>query len=108
VRILIFEDNLMWAPRLAKSVAAFGHEPEVLSKLPEDLPEGDVAIVNLGSRALPASELVPRLKAAGIKVLAHAGHKETELLEMGKVLGCDRLATNGELTHKIGAILNEF
>jgi hypothetical protein len=108
MRVLIFEENLMWAPRLAKSVKAFGHEAIVLSRLPDELPTGDVAIVNLSSRAMPPSQLVPMLRAAGIKVLAHAGHKETELLELGKGLGCDRLASNGEITNKIGKILEEF
>ena len=106
--ILIFEENLMWAPRLAKSVAAFGHKATILSKMPDELPSGDIAIVNLGSRAMPPIELVPKLRAAGIKVIAHAGHKETELLELGRDLNCDRLATNGEITHKIDQILGEF
>ena len=106
--VLIFEDNLMWAPRLAKSVAAFGHHPVVISKMPSELPFGDVAVINLGSRAMLPSDLVPKLKEAGIRTIAHAGHKETELLELGKGLGCDRLATNGEITHKIGQILDEF
>lgn len=98
----------MWAPRLTKSVTAFGHVATAFAKMPNELPSADVAIVNLGSRAMPPSEIVPQLRNAGIKVIAHAGHKETELLELGRELGCDRLATNGELTHKIDQILNEF
>ncbi|MBC8064866.1 MAG: hypothetical protein H7Y17_08555 [Chlorobia bacterium] len=108
MRVLIFEDNLMWGPRLAKSVQAFGHEPLVIAKLREALPTGDLAIVNLGSLSMPASDLVPRLKAAGFKVLAHAGHKEKELHDLGRDLGCDRLATNSEITHKLEQILAEI
>ena len=108
MKILIFEDNLMWAPRLAKSIRAFGDEPHVISKLPEEIPEGDLAIVNLGSQSMPAATIVPLAKAAGIPVLAHAGHKEKELLALGDALGCDRLATNGEITHKLEAILVDF
>ena len=98
----------MWGPRLAKSVQAFGHEPKVIPKVGETLPTGDVAIVNLGSLSMPASQLVPRLKAAGLKILAHAGHKEKELHDLGKDLGCDRLATNSEITHKLEQILSEI
>lgn len=108
MKILIFEDNLMWGPRLAKSAKAFGHEPHVIAKLGETIPTGDLAIVNLGSISIPASELVPRLKTAGLKVLAHAGHKEKELHDLGKDLGCDRLATNSEITHKLEQLLAEI
>ena len=108
MKVLIFEDNLMWAPRLSKSVTAFGHDAQTFAKMPAEMPVGDVAVVNLGSRAMAPAELVPKLKAAGIRVIAHAGHKEKELLELGGQLGCDRLATNGEITNKIGQILEEF
>ncbi len=105
MKVLIFEDNLMWGPRLARSARAFGHEAVVLAKLPAQIPEADVAIVNLGSQSLPAADLVPRLKEAGIKVLAHAGHKEKDLLDLGRDLDCDRLATNSEITNKLEHIL---
>lgn len=108
MRILIFEDNLMWGLRLAKSATAFGHEATVLSKIPAEIPNAELAIVNLGSTTMPASELVPKLKAASLKVLAHAGHKEKELLALGKDLACDRLATNSEITNKLEQILKEF
>jgi hypothetical protein len=108
MRVLIFEDNLMWGPRLNKSVAAFGHEPSVVTKIPTEIPPADLAIVNLSSLSLPPSDLIPRLKEAGIKILAHAGHKEKESHALGKDLGCDRLVTNGEITHKLEQILLEF
>ena len=108
MKVLILEDNLMWGPRLAKSVAAFGHEPIVVSKPPDSLPDADVAILNLGSASFDASEWVPKIRAKGIKIVAHAGHKEKELHELGRALGCDRLATNSELTNKIEQILSEL
>jgi len=98
----------MWAPRLQKSAIAFGHTTEVFSRIPEVMPSGDIAIVNLGSNSLPAVELVPKLRQARIKVLAHAGHKEKELLELGRGLGCDRLATNSEITHHFEKLLAEL
>jgi hypothetical protein len=108
LHVLIFEDNLMWAPRLKKSAASFGHRAEVLAKIPNEIPDGDIAIVNLSSKTLPAADLVPKLRLAGIKVLAHAGHKEKELLALGQDLGCDRLATNSEITHNLEKILAEL
>ena len=41
-------------------------------------------------------------------MIAHAGHKEKELLELGKDLEVDRLATNSELTYKLPQILEEL
>ena len=38
-------------------------------------------------------------------VIAHAGHKEKDLLEMGRQAGSDHVATNGELTFKIELLL---
>lgn len=108
MRILIFEDNLMWGPRLMKSAQAFGHQPTLLAKVPNEIPEADLAIINLGSLSMPATELIPSLKVQGIKILAHAGHKEKDLHALGKDLGCDRLATNSEITNKLDQILKEF
>ena len=105
MKILILEDNLMWAPRLFKTVQAVGHEAVVISKIPEEIPPADIAIVNLGSTSMPAQDLVPRIRRAGIKVLGHAGHKEKELHQIGKEIGCDYLATNSEITHKLPDIL---
>jgi len=51
---------------------------------------------------------VVALKAMGAVVIGHAGHKEKELLAAGKEAGCDRLATNSELTNKLHQILQEI
>lgn len=105
--IWIFEANLMWSAKLALSLKKLGHDPKVVTQIPEGEP-AQVAIINLGSHQLPAAELAPKLRSLGIKTLAHAGHKETELLELGRDLGIDRLATNSELTFKIEQILAEL
>lgn len=104
MRVLIYEDNLIWSARLVRSVRAFGHEAIVVDK-PEPM-AGDVAILNLGSLTLPTAELAPKLQAAGVVTIAHAGHKEKPLHEMGRQAGCDILATNSELTHKIEELLD--
>lgn len=103
--VLVFEDNLMWSARLRQSLRALGHEATMLASLPEELPDADAAIVNLGSAKIDPTQLVERLKAAGIYVIAHAGHKEKELRQLGKDLGCDRLASNSELTFRLGDLL---
>ena len=59
------------------------------------------AIVNLGSLGLKAETLVPELVALGVHVIGHAGHKEKELLELGRRAGCQTVATNSEITFKI-------
>jgi hypothetical protein len=95
MRVQILESNLMWSVRLASGVRLAGHE--VVSDEP------DAAIVNLGE---PASrDQVATLRAAGVHVIAHAGHKELELHELGRNLGCDQLVTNRELTVRLGDII---
>lgn len=105
--VLIFEDNLMWGPRLRQSVTALGHEAAVISRPTDPLPAGEIAIVNLGSTVFPPEELVPALRARGTYVLAHAGHKETELHELGQRIQCDRTATNKEITFALPRLLEE-
>jgi hypothetical protein len=103
MHFLVFEDNLMWSSRLVKTLTSLGHEVRVVTTTPDEIGNARVAIVNLGSAAFRG--LVPGLKAKGIHVIGHAGHKEKDLLELGREAGCQTLATNSELTFKIPAIL---
>jgi hypothetical protein len=105
MRVLIFEDNLLWSARLEKTLLALGTEVSTFDHVPTSIPGADAALINLGSRAIDPRALVPALKAAGIRVVAYAGHKETELRELGRELGCDRIASNGEMTFKLAQIL---
>jgi hypothetical protein len=105
VRILILEDNLFWSARLEKTLAALGHEPTTTAN-PDARSEGfQVAIVNLGCEKFHLGTLVPRLKKGGAYVIGHAGHKEAELREEGANAGCDHIATNSELTFRLGDLL---
>jgi len=101
MKVWIFEDNLMWSARLAQSVKALGHEPSVVTAVPDGA--ADAAIVNLSSPAFVA--LVPSLREHGVYTIGHAGHKEKDLLKLGAEAGCDKVATNSELTYKIGDLL---
>ncbi len=96
----------MWSERLRRGCAALGHTSEVVtSPEPGSLPAGDLAILNLGNSEWPLAEIVSELKARDCAIVAHAGHKEKELLALGRSLGVDRLATNSELTHKLAHVL---
>jgi hypothetical protein len=41
-----------------------------------------------------------------VAIIAHAGHKEAELHDLGRGLGCDQLVTNRELTVRLADILD--
>lgn len=103
--ILIFEENLIWSARLRSGVAALGYTPIVVSRAEVPIPDADAAILNLGSQVFDASALAPELQSRGMKVVAHAGHKESERLEIGRQAGCDLIVSNGTLTHKLGETL---
>ena len=107
VRVLIVEDNLMWSARLIRTITTLGHDAIVVTNLdqPQD---ADAAIVNLGAKTLAPETVVPKLRARGIHVIGHAGHKEKELHELGAEIGCDTLATNSELTFKLDKLLSSI
>lgn len=106
MKVWVFDDNLMWSARIKRALEALGHEPALLDRLPEQ-GDADAAIVNLGSARLPGAALVPALRDRGVYTIGHAGHKERELLDLGREAGCDRVATNSEIAHKLGALLAE-
>jgi hypothetical protein len=105
VRVLIFEDNLMWSQRLAQSVKGLGHGALVLHRMPGELPPGDAAIVNLGSPRFDLGVLVTLLKDHGVFVVGHAGHKEKPLLQLGNEHGCDLVVSNSVITFKLDQVL---
>jgi len=105
MKILYCDENLLWTSRLKLSIQALGHEPIQL-KLGSEIPDGvEVAIVNLGMEAELLKSTIENFKEKGIIVIGHAGHKEKNLLQLGKDFGVDRLATNSELTNKLGQII---
>lgn len=107
-RVLVFEDNLLWSSRLVQTLKALGYGPSVHTSIPSDIEGSRIAIVNLGSAKLNPEELVPNLKLLGVHVIGHAGHKEKEILDLGRLAGCDTIATNSELTFKIEAMLERI
>lgn len=106
--VLVFETNLMWSSRLVKSLRELGHEAVLRSEMPEEAAGATAAIVNLGDRSLPAETLVKKLHEMDVKVIAHAGHKEKDLHELGREAGADILATNSQLTFKLPDLLAQI
>lgn len=105
MRVLVYEDNLLWSSRFSKSLTALGHDPAIrTAPVAEAAP---VAIVNLGSPKLDAAKLVPQLIELGVHVIGHAGHKEKDLLKLGRESGCQTVATNSEITFKLESLLEK-
>ncbi|MER3462617.1 MAG: hypothetical protein C4342_06445 [Armatimonadota bacterium] len=90
----------MWSQRLRMGVQHLG--AEALLNRPDA--EAEVAIVNL---AEADATTIRTLKRRGCVVIGHAGHKEKQLIEYAKAAGCDRIVTNGALTHNLERILKE-
>lgn len=107
MRVLVIEPNLFWSARIMKSLSALGHEPVLVGKPTGSYPDAEAAILNLGAAEFEPDALVPRLRKAGIFVIGHAGHKEIDLRQMGKKAGCDRIASNSEMTFKLESLLLE-
>ena len=93
----------MWSSRFANTVKGSGHEAVVTSTIPEGT--ADAAIVNLGDPNV--AQIASGLAERGIYTIAHAGHKEKELMELGKQIKVDRVATNSEITNKLPKMLDE-
>lgn len=102
--VWVFETNLMWSSKLKQSLRMLGHEALVLRDLPEE-GSADVAIVNLSEKSPEPGTLIAALSERGIPSIAHAGHKEKELHEIGREAGASRLATNSEMAWKLPELL---
>jgi hypothetical protein len=105
MKALVFESNLMWSSKLVQSLKALGHEATLLNEIPDSAQGAEVAIVNLAQPQPDPAKLVEALRALGIRTIGHAGHKEADLLELGRRIGVDIVATNSELTCKIGDLI---
>lgn len=104
MRVLLLEDNLLWSVRVRNGLQTLGHEVLVFSKMGE-LPSVDLAIVNLGSRAFSPLDAVRQLKAQGVRVIGHIGHKEKEVWKNGIDAGCDKVVSNGTLAKKLEEVV---
>jgi len=108
MKVIVADNNLIWSRRLEKTIRSSGHEVEILRSKMEQIPDGDLAIVNLAERSFSPFEMIRTLRKAGIPVIAFAGHKETDLWEKAKEAGADRICSNGEIAFKLSNFLTEF
>jgi hypothetical protein len=105
MKIAIYETNLLWSVRLKNAFEGLGLEAKVYGRAV--LPEAgtEFALLNLGDVDVVTEEFVNQLHSQGIVTIAHAGHKETELISRGKAVGCQLLVTNGALANNPSKIL---
>jgi hypothetical protein len=101
--VWIFESNLIWSSRFVNTAKGSGHEAVVTTAIPKGI--ADAAIVNLSDPNV--ATIVATLNERGIYTIAHAGHKEKELIELGKQIKVDRVATNSEITNKLPQMLDD-
>jgi selenocysteine lyase/cysteine desulfurase len=106
MKVLLFEDDLIWSSRLSKTLKSLGHEPEVMLVSPLET-DAKVAIINLASKKIDPETTVPALRNLGVFVIGHAGHKEQENLQLGSDCGCDLVASNSSVTYKIEQLLDQ-
>jgi len=106
MKVLVFDHNLFWSSRLAKSLRALGHEAVVVSDYRIPATDAEAAIVNLSTDDEVLGELVAKLREIGCYVIGHAGHKERTLWDAGATLGCDAVVSNGTITHRLDDVLN--
>lgn len=106
--VLVLEADLIWSSKLSVVLKGLAIPFRVESRLPNDLSNYAVAIVSLGSRLVNPKIVIPALLNAKIPVIAHAGHKESELLQLGKDLHATQVVTNGSLARSLPTILRQF
>jgi CheY-like chemotaxis protein len=110
--ILIAGDELLFAARIEAALTRLGHRPRVVrttSAFQDALRERpDAAIVNLASE-MDAIEAIRRAKAdpatRAIPVLGFCGHADAARRRAAQDAGCDRVATNGEVSSNLPRLL---
>lgn len=104
MRVLLLEDNLMWSVRVMNGLKTLGHEVVISI---DDAPI-DLAIVDLATTVGDPMETVRQLRAKGVRVLGHVGHKDKELWRQGEEAGCDKVVSNGSLANRLQAVLTDL
>lgn len=110
--ILVAGDDLLFEARIASAVTLLGHRAAVVrtaSAFHNALRERpDAVIVNLASQ-MDAIEAVRRAKAdpatRTIRVLGFCGHADAARRRAAQEAGCDRVATNGEVSSNLPRLL---
>jgi DNA-binding response OmpR family regulator len=93
-RVLILADDLIWADRLTRSVAAAGSSPtavRTVAAFDAQLGEAAAAIVDLTARAYDGIDAIERATAAGVRVLAVGQHDDHAIRKRALAAGADRV-----------------
>lgn len=105
ITVFLAEDNLMFSARLRSMLEGAGYHVQVADG---GLPEAfacDVMVLNLGSRSFDVPTAADRARQAHAKLIGHAGGRETELIALGKRIGCDRILSNSQaMTDIVSAV----
>jgi CheY-like chemotaxis protein len=111
--VVIAGDDLLFATRLAASVAACGHRPRrahTAAALRDALAEGASAVIlNLASTRMDALAAIRDARAdpatRTMPVLGFCGHADLARRDAAKAAGCDLVATNGEVAAHLPRLL---
>lgn len=110
--ILVAGDDLLFATRIEAALTRHGHRPRIIrtaSAFQNALRERPhAAIVDLASE-MDAVEAIRRAKAdpatRTIPILGFCGHADAARRRAAQQAGCDRLATNGEISSNLPRLL---
>jgi hypothetical protein len=108
VKVVILENDLMWSVRLQKRMQSLGYDAQVIDRWTDEIPYTDIAVINMRSREFPLEKTVDLLKEKKVFILGHVGHKESDLILLGKNLNIDKIVTNSMMIHKLEEILKEI
>lgn len=93
-RVAVLAQDLIWADRLARAVAATGADVVRVATLPAleaALVEARFVVVDLTARAYDGLAAIERAKAAGAHILAVGQHDDVDLRKRALAAGADRV-----------------
>ena len=110
--VLVADDDLLFSTQIESALAAHGHRAWVVRTAPAFEQalrrRPDAAIVNLAAR-MDVIDAVRRAKAdpvtRTIPVLGFCGHADAARRRAAEAAGCDRVATNGEVSNNLTRLL---
>ncbi len=105
ITVFLAEDNLMFSARLRSVLEAAGFAVEVSDGGLPDSVCCDVMVLSLGCHSFDAQVAADKAREAGAKLIGHAGGRETEMIALGKRIGCDRILSNSQaMTDIVSAV----
>ena len=111
--IVVADDDLLFSTRIEAGLVRQGHRPAVVrtaAAFERALRERpDAAVVNLAASSLDAIEAIRRAKGnpvtRSIPMLGFCGHADAARRRAAQDAGCDRVATNGEVSSNLARLL---